>query len=156
MFGAMVNRAVAPHANPIALARMLQFGCTRRTQGELIVPIHTISGRIAGLASLAASLVIVMGCEVEQTEEGRLPDVDIDAQPGQLPRFEQTREAELPDVDIDVSRGNLPEFDVDAPDIDIGTREERIEVPTGIDVETEERTITVPDVDIDRADDPNR
>ncbi len=48
---------------------------------------------------------------------------------------EQTEEAELPE--IETTGGNMPEFDVDTPDVDIGT---------------EERTVEVPTIDIDEAD----
>jgi len=109
--------------------------------------------RTAGFSAVLTGLLMVAGCEIEQTEEGELPDVDVDASSGQLPEFEQTEEGELPDVDVDVAEeGNLPEFDVDAPDVDVGSREEQVEVPTDVDVETEERTITVPDVDINSPD----
>ncbi len=53
------------------------------------------------------------GCDVEQTEEGSLPNVEVEG-------------------------GNMPEYDVDAPDVDVGTKE---------------KTITVPDVDVDLPDD---
>ena len=62
-------------------------------------------------ALLVATLGMA-GCEVEKTEEGSLPEVD-------------------------VKGGNMPEYDVDAPDVDVGTKE---------------KTITVPDVDIDMPD----
>lgn len=103
----------------------------------------------AGIFAAAAGVLMLAGCDVEQTQEGELPDVDVDASSGQLPEFEQTQEGELPDVDVDVAEGQLPEFDVEGPDVDVGTREEQVEVPTGIDVETEERNVTVPDVDVD-------
>lgn len=90
---------------------------------------HRTVSRLSVVAAALGALALSSGCEVEQTEEG-----------------------ELPDVDVDVSEGNLPEFDVDAPDVDIESREEQVEVPTGVDIETEERTITVPDVDIEPAD----
>lgn len=63
-----------------------------------------------------ALLVVTLGlagCDVEKTEEGSLPDVD-------------------------VKGGNLPKYDVDGPDVDVGTKE---------------KTITVPDVDVDMPDD---
>jgi uncharacterized lipoprotein len=108
--------------------------------------------RISGPAGIAASfagILVLAGCEVEQTQEGRLPDVDVDGRAGQLPEFEQTQEAELPEVDVDVAEGGqLPRFDVEGPDVDVGTREERVDVPTGIEVETEERSVTVPDIDV--------
>jgi len=48
---------------------------------------------------------------------------------------EQTEEGELPEYEVEqTEEGNLPEYDVDAADVEIGT---------------EEKTITVPDVDIE-------
>lgn len=108
-------------------------------------------------ASLLAAFVgacVLAGCDVEQTQEGELPDVDVDADAGQLPEFEQTEEGDLPNVDVDVADGGqVPEFDVDAPDVDVGTREEQVEVPSDVDVDTEERTITVPDIDVNQSGD---
>lgn len=43
---------------------------------------------------------------------------------------EQTEEGEMPDVDIDADAGSLPEYDVDTPDVEVGTTEETVEVPT--------------------------
>ena len=48
-------------------------------------------------------------------------------------RVQQTEEGEMPDVDVQTEGGNLPEYDVDAADVD---------------VTTEERTVKVPDVDV--------
>ena len=63
-------------------------------------------------AVLLASLGLA-GCDVEKTEEGSLPEVNVEG-------------------------GNMPEYDVDAPDVDVGTQE---------------KTITVPDVDVDMPED---
>lgn len=49
---------------------------------------------------------------------------------------EKEEEGRLPDVEVE--GGKLPEYDVDAPDVDVGTQE---------------KTITVPDVDIDMPED---
>jgi uncharacterized lipoprotein len=107
----------------------------------------------AGIAASLATMLLLAACDVEQTQEGELPDVNVDAESGRLPEFEQTQEGELPDVDVEVAEGGqLPEYDVETPDVDVGTREEQIEVPTDVDVETEERSVTVPDIDIDPAD----
>ena len=88
------------------------------------------------LAPLGASLMLLAfaGCDVEKTAEGELPDVDVDAESGQLPEYEveQTQEGRMPDVDVDVEGGQLPEYDVDGPDVDIERK--TIEVPT-IDVD---------------------
>jgi len=44
------------------------------------------------------------GCDVEKTEEGSLPDVEVEG-------------------------GNMPEYDVDAPEVDVGTKEKTVTVP---------------------------
>jgi hypothetical protein len=48
-------------------------------------------------------------------------------------RVEKTEEGELPEINVEVEEGRLPQYDVDAAEIEIGT---------------EEKTITVPDIDI--------
>lgn len=58
---------------------------------------------------LATATLGLAACDVDQTEEGSMPDVDVEG-------------------------GNLPEFDVEGPDVDIGTEETTIEVPT-VDVD---------------------
>jgi hypothetical protein len=120
---------------------------------ENLVP-NNRTMKTTGILACLATAFALAACDVEQTQEGELPDVNVDAEPGRLPEFEQTQEGRLPDVDVDVAEGGqLPEFDVDGPDVDVSTREEQVEVPTGIDVETEERTVTVPDIDVDLPDD---
>ena len=47
---------------------------------------------------------------------------------------DQTKEGEMPDVDVNASGGQLPEFDVDAPEVTVGTENKTVEVPT-IDVD---------------------
>lgn len=48
-------------------------------------------------------------------------------------RVRQTEEGELPDVDVSAEGGKVPEYDVDAADVD---------------VKSEKREVTVPDVDV--------
>lgn len=48
-------------------------------------------------------------------------------------RVRQTEEGEMPDVDVSAEGGKVPEYDVDAADVD---------------VTTEKREVTVPDVDV--------
>ena len=50
---------------------------------------------------------------------------------------DQTKEGELPDVDVNASGGQLPEFDVEGPDVNVGTENKTIEVPT-VDVDVPE------------------
>ena len=52
------------------------------------------------------------GCDVDQTEEGELPEVEVEG-------------------------GNMPEYDVEAPDVEVGTEEVTVDVPT-VDVDTED------------------
>jgi hypothetical protein len=52
-------------------------------------------------------------------------------------RVEQTEEGEMPDVDVQVEGGELPEYDVDAADVDVGTEEVEVTVPD-IDVDMPE------------------
>jgi hypothetical protein len=49
-------------------------------------------------------------CDVKQTEEGKMPDVDVEG-------------------------GQVPKYDVDAGDVDVGTEKKEITVPT-VDVDT--------------------
>lgn len=59
---------------------------------------------------LIAPLIIgLAACDVDQTEEGEMPDVE-------------------------VSGGNMPEFDVETADVDVGTKTTTVEVPT-VDVD---------------------
>jgi uncharacterized lipoprotein len=79
---------------------------------------------------MALCLVLAtVGCSVEQTEEGRMPDID-----------------------VDVEEGNMPKYDVDAPDVDVEMEDREISVPD-IDIDVEKRTVPVPDIDVHPADD---
>lgn len=65
-----------------------------------------------------------LGCEVDQTQQG-----------------------ELPDVDVDVEEGALPEYDVNWADVDVGTTERTVTVPKLV-VVMEEETVSVPVIDV--------
>ena len=81
--------------------------------------------------SLVAGMVGMTGCTVKQTEEGKLPDVD-----------------------VKVEDGNLPKYDVDAPDVDVSIERKEVKVPdVDVDVSVEKKEIPLPDVDIHPADD---
>ena len=47
---------------------------------------------------------------------------------------DQTKEGDMPDVDVNVSGGQVPEFDVDGPSVNVGTETRTVEVPT-VDVD---------------------
>lgn len=63
-----------------------------------------------GLILVPAIVLGLAACDVKQTEEGKLPDVDVEG-------------------------GQAPKFDVDAGDVDVGTEKKEITTPT-VDVDT--------------------
>jgi len=63
---------------------------------------------------LASSCLALAGCDVDQTKEGEMPDVDVNA-----------------------SGGQLPEYNVTGPDVNIGTENKTVQVPT-VDVDVPE------------------
>jgi hypothetical protein len=62
---------------------------------------------------VGASCLTFAACDVDQTKEGEIPDVD---------------------VDVNASGGQLPEFDVEGPDVNVSTKNVTVEVPT-VDVD---------------------
>lgn len=60
---------------------------------------------------------------------------------------EQTQPAEAPEVDVDVDPGQWPEYKVNWADVDVGTREKTVTVPT-VQVVQEKRQVSVPYLDI--------
>ena len=62
--------------------------------------------------------------------------------------IEQTQKGALPDVDVDVDAGKMPKFDVDWADVNVGTRTEMVKVPKVV-VVMEEVEVEVPYVDVD-------
>ena len=63
----------------------------------------------------------------------------------------QTKETKLPDVEVDVDEGQLPSFDVEWADVNVGTRTETVEVPKVV-VVMEEVEVEVPYIDVDMPD----
>jgi hypothetical protein len=60
--------------------------------------------------------------------------------------IDQTREGELPEVEV--REGQMPAYDVDTADVDFDTTTETVDVPD-VDVTTREETVEVPNVDVD-------
>ena len=85
--------------------------------------------------AILTAFCLVLGtaaCTVEKTEEGRMPDIDVDVK----------------------DDGNLPKYDVDAPDVDIDIEKKDVKVPdVDVDVDMEKKQIPLPDVDVHPADD---
>ena len=66
--------------------------------------------------------------------------------------IDQTQEAEMPNVEVNVEGGQAPEFDAEVGDIETGTEEVTIEVPT-VSIESPEEDST--DGDGDDTTDPD-
>ena len=62
-------------------------------------------------ALVGASCLTLVACDVDQTKEGALPDVDVNA-----------------------TGGAVPEFNVEGPDVNVGTENKTVQVPT-VDVD---------------------
>jgi hypothetical protein len=77
------------------------------------------------------TLGLLSGCDIDKTESGELPEVDID---------------------VDAEAGELPEYDVDWVDVDVRTTTRTVEVPK-VRVEMVEEQVEVPVVDMDWPDD---
>ncbi len=60
---------------------------------------------------IAASCLVLAACDVDQTKEGEMPDVDVNA-----------------------SGGQLPEYNVEGPSVNVGTENKTVQVPT-VDVD---------------------
>lgn len=107
---------------------------------------------------VAASTIFVAGCEVEQTREGELPDVDVRADAGKLPKYDIVKEQDgrMPDVDVDVHGGQLPKYDIDGPSVSVGKKKIDVNVPDvdfDVDVRAEEKSFSVPTIDVDLPED---
>lgn len=64
---------------------------------------------------------------------------------------EKTDEGDMPEVDVDYESGEMPDYDVDWADVDVGTRTKTVSVPK-IAVYTEEEQVEVPYLDFDMPD----
>ena len=47
---------------------------------------------------------------------------------------DQTKEGEMPDVDVNATGGQLPEYNVEGPTVNVGTENKTVQVPT-VDVD---------------------
>jgi len=86
--------------------------------------VHTkFAAVVRGVSAAALSLTLVAGCDIDQTEEGSLPEVE-------------------------VRGGNMPEYEVETPEVEVHEERRQIEVPD-VDIETETREVTTPDIDVE-------
>lgn len=75
------------------------------------------------LLSAALLSVSATGCKVTQTQDGKLPDVE-------------------------VKGGQVPKYDVKGPKVDVKTETRQVEVPTDVTVKTEKKDVQVPKVTV--------
>ncbi len=61
--------------------------------------------------------------------------------------IDQTQETRLPDVDVSVEGGQLPAFDAEVGSVELTEEEVTVEVPN-VEVTMEEETVTVPGLSI--------
>lgn len=66
--------------------------------------------------------------------------------------IDQTQETRLPDVDVSVEGGQLPEFKAEVGSVNLTEEEVTVEVPE-VEVSMEEKTITVPGIEINAPND---
>lgn len=90
--------------------------------------------RVATPLFALLAILALPSCDVDKVEDGKMPEIDVDAEPGELPEVEVTDEGEMPSVDVDAEGGELPEFEVEGPDVEVGSKEVEVEVPT-VDIE---------------------
>ena len=69
--------------------------------------------------------------------------------------IDQVKTAKLPDVQVEATGGQAPAFDVETADINVGTKEESVAVPT-VEVGTKDTSVTLPTVSVDKVGDANR
>lgn len=88
-----------------------------------MIHIPTKKAALPLLMSAALLTVSTTGCRVRQTQEGKMPEVE-------------------------VKGGQVPKYDVQGPQVDVKTKETQVKVPTDVDVKTEKRTVKVPEVEV--------
>lgn len=90
------------------------------------------------LAMFCCVSAALLGCDVDVKDEGELPDVDMQVEPGRAPDVEvrgpdvdvhaEEREITVPDVDVDVDTKKEP---ITVPDVDVTIPQENENEPTG-------------------------
>ena len=93
--------------------------------------------------ALGAALLVAVastGCSVKQTEEAKLPDVQVTTKEGQLPKYD----VDVADVDV-----RTETKEVEVPDVDVTTQKKTVEVEVpDVNVNKEKVDVKVPDIDV--------
>lgn len=92
--------------------------------------------KLIAAATIGSAALLTTACDINQTREAELPDVDVSAESGQLPEYEvvKTQDGEMPSMDVDVEGGKLPAYDVETADIQVETKTVEVEVPKDVDI----------------------
>jgi len=90
----------------------------------------------AGIA--AAGLYLT---DVDQTQEAKLPSIDVQVAEGQMPKF---------DVDVAEVDVSMKETDIDVPTVGVETKTIEVEVPVDVEAGMQRETIEVPTINIER------
>lgn len=71
-----------------------------------------LPARWLGVAAAVSGSIALAACDIDQTEEGEMPDVDVEG--GKLPEYE----VHTPDVDVDMEEKTIkvPDVDIDIPE----------------------------------------
>lgn len=91
--------------------------------------------KILSLFPAAAFAFSLTACDVDKTDEGEMPEVEVTGETN-LPEYEikKTEEGEMPEVDVK-GEADLPNYDVEGPDVEV--EKKKVEVPT-LDVDLPE------------------
>ncbi|MGR3761900.1 hypothetical protein ACUXV3_17475 [Roseobacteraceae bacterium NS-SX3] len=80
----------------------------------------TASAVALGVAAVVAIGAAVYMIDIDQTEEARLPDVDVSVEGGNLPKFD----AEVGSVEVTEETATVP-----VPDVDVEMKEAEVKLP---------------------------
>lgn len=102
---------------------------------------------IAGVAVIAivgaAALYLV---DVDQTQEARLPGVEVTTTDGQMPKFD----VDVADVDVSMEEGS-----VTVPTVGMKTETVEVEVPAGVETGSTEVGVKMPTISVDKPKEDN-
>ena len=121
---------------------MTEYNTENKSSGSKIAMIAIAAVLILGVGAAALYLT-----DVDQTQEARLPDVNVEVEEGQMPKF---------DVDVADVKVGTENVDVKVPAVGVETKTIEDEVPVDVEAGMKDETLEVPTIDIERPeeDDP--
>lgn len=67
--------------------------------------------------------------------------------------FDTSGTVRAPAIDVKVRGGELPDVDVDTAKVKVGVTEKTVELPSGVDVDTRNERVALPEVEVDETGD---